>query len=332
MRRIAAIAASERRAVFHNTAMKLGLSDAIVEKDFWVCWTLDHLFHESPWKDQMAFKGGTSLSKCYGLIKRFSEDIDLILDWRTLGYSLNEPWEKRSNTKQDEYCMEMNNRTAVFLAGQFVPRLMESFQRELGEPFSLRIDAYDPQTVCFDYPKCFQTDYVLNVIRLEIGPLAAWTPAKQHTLAPYAADEYGHLFHKPSTCVLTVAAERTFWEKVTILHKEAFRVNENMPPRYSRHYYDLYCMDQANVKQSAYADLALLERVVAFKKRFYRSNAARYDLACPGSMRLMPPQALMEKLESDYIQMGSMIFGDKPSFAELMQAMQRMEDEINHLS
>lgn len=79
------------RILFRNTAQKTGLHEAIVEKDFWVCLTLDYLFHYCPWKEAFTFKGGTSLSKCYGLIKRFSEDIDLILDWRVLGYGLNEP-------------------------------------------------------------------------------------------------------------------------------------------------------------------------------------------------------------------------------------------------
>lgn len=100
MRKIALIPKKDREALFRNTAVKMGMSEAIVEKDFWVCYMLDYLFYRSPWKDNLAFKGGTSLSKAYNLIERFSEDIDLILDWRVLGYGINEPWENRSNTKQ----------------------------------------------------------------------------------------------------------------------------------------------------------------------------------------------------------------------------------------
>lgn len=101
MRNIARLSDNDRRELFRNTADKMGLNDAIVEKDFWVCFTLDYLFHRSPWKESITFKGGTSLSKAFHLISRFSEDIDLILDWRVLGYGKDEPWEKRSNTKQD---------------------------------------------------------------------------------------------------------------------------------------------------------------------------------------------------------------------------------------
>lgn len=91
MRKIACLSDDDRRELFRNTADKMGLNDAIVEKDFWVCFTLDYLFHRCPWKDSITFKGGTSLSKAFNLISRFSEDIDLILDWRVLGYGILEP-------------------------------------------------------------------------------------------------------------------------------------------------------------------------------------------------------------------------------------------------
>ena len=95
MREIARIKESDRRDLFINTAAKKGLTEAIIEKDYWVCFMLDYLFHRSKWKNSIAFKGGTSLSKSYDLIKRFSEDIDLILDWRVIGYTKDEPWEAR---------------------------------------------------------------------------------------------------------------------------------------------------------------------------------------------------------------------------------------------
>ena len=93
MDRIARASTDERRLVFEAAAQRMALAPAVVEKDFWVCYTLDHLFHRSGFAESMVFKGGTSLSKAFGLIERFSEDIDLILDWRLLGYGENEPWE-----------------------------------------------------------------------------------------------------------------------------------------------------------------------------------------------------------------------------------------------
>ncbi len=103
MREAAKLSDGTRQELFRNTADRMGLPDAIVEKDFWVCFTLDYLFHRSQWKDVVSFKGGTSLSKAYHLINRFSEDIDIILDWRVLGYERDEPRQQRSKTKQDAF-------------------------------------------------------------------------------------------------------------------------------------------------------------------------------------------------------------------------------------
>ena len=133
MRKIAKIAESVRKSIFHNTAAKMGMTDAIIEKDFWVCYMLDYLFHRCAWKDRFAFKGGTSLSKAYGLIERSSEDIDLILDWRVLGYAIDEPWEVRSNTKQDLFNKEANARAEKFLHDEFLTSLSVDLSRELGE-------------------------------------------------------------------------------------------------------------------------------------------------------------------------------------------------------
>ncbi len=114
MRKVARRKASDRIELFRNTAEKMRLNDAIVEKDFWVCFMLDYLFQQSPWKDSISFKGGTSLSKAYHLIHRFSEDIDLILDWRVLGYRVDEPWENRSITKQNQFNQEANAKVTEF--------------------------------------------------------------------------------------------------------------------------------------------------------------------------------------------------------------------------
>lgn len=330
MRKIAKLGENDRKALFHNTAAKMGMTDAIIEKDFWVCYMLDYLFHRSQWKENIAFKGGTSLSKAYGLIERFSEDIDLILDWRVLGYGIDEPWENRSNTKQDIFNKEANARAEVFLRDTFLPAIIADLTDELGENVKCYIDAADPQTVKIAYPNSFSDTSILQEIRLEIGALAAWTPVKNATITSYAAEQYERLFEEPATEVLTVLPERTFWEKVTILHREAFRPeNRPFPARYSRHYYDLYKMMQTPVKDNALADNDLLERVVKFKDKFYRCPWARYDLAKRGTMKLLPPTYNIGKLHSDYEHMQNMIFGNKPNFDEMMNAMSDLEKTIN---
>ena len=331
MKNIARLPKEERLILFRNTAANCGLSEGIVEKDFWVCWTLDYLFHQSPWTKHLAFKGGTSLSKSFDLIHRFSEDIDLILDWRLLESAQKDPWAQRSKNQQDKLNKALNAETEVFLREQFVPRLQEDFAQLLVDEFQIEVDEHETQTVNFTYPKLFGEDSILPMVRLEIGALAAWTPTTQSEIISYAAQQYGRIFQNPSTSVLTVMPERTFWEKVTILHKEAFRTNGNFPARYSRHYYDLFCMDASPVKAAAFRNLDLLARVVTFKDRFYPAGNAHYDLAKPGTMRLLPPEDCLPVLRDDYAHMRNMLFGVIPSFEEIMACIARLEKEINNL-
>ena len=332
MRSVALRSNDERRTLFRNTADKLGLPDEIVEKDFWVCLTLDYLFTDSPWKDNITFKGGTSLSKAYNLINRFSEDIDLILDWRLLGYTLNEPWEARSNTKQDLFNKEANVRAEEYIGNTMCPKIKTDLSNILQCEADVYVDSDNRQTVIFAYPNLFENTSTLKVIRLEIGALAAWTPARRIDISSFAADCYSDVFDKTSTSVLTVLPERTFWEKATILHHEANRPDHlNMPARYSRHYYDLFRMADSEVKDAAFAKIDLLNKVVEFKKKFYPRRWANYDEAKPGSLRLVPPAFRMAALEEDYQNMRYMLYGDIPSLEQIMERLASLENEINSL-
>lgn len=334
MRSIARESADNLKALFGNASVKSGLSPAIVEKDFWVCLTLDWLFGDSPWRKQLAFKGGTSLSKAFGLIKRFSEDIDLILDWRLIGYGINEPWMDRSNTQQDKFNEQANLKNAEFLKSVFVPELKRGLGEIMGMEPDVRMDGKDPNTVVFAYPCAFMDSAILREIRIESGSLAAWTPAKGQTISPYVASYYPSLFKRAETTVYTVDAERTFWEKVTILHREAMRTERQgpMPPRYSRHYYDLWCMCSSDIKASALAQIDLLDAVVKFKRKFYRCSWAKYELATASSIRLLPPNGAIPALEQDYSHMKNMIFGPKPPFAEILDVLSNLEEEIHALA
>ena len=135
---------NDRRILFTNTGDKTGLHPAIVEKDFWVCYALDYLFHRSEWKDALVFKGGTSLSKAFHVIKRFSEDIDLILDWRLIKYGIDEPWEERSHNQQDKFNKRMIKSTAEYLQSVFVPAVTEGIRKEIGEDILVEMDPDDP--------------------------------------------------------------------------------------------------------------------------------------------------------------------------------------------
>lgn len=322
----------EKRILFRNTAQKMDINEAIVEKDYWVCLILDYLFHHCTYANVLTFKGGTSLSKCYGLIKRFSEDVDLILDWRALGYHFEEPWEQRSNTKQDALNKEANQRAETFLKETLLPVIKEDISNVLGKDADLYIMEDDSQTICFRYPRLFQAESILQVIRLEIGALAAWTPSVEKKVTPYVAEYYPKAFEQIDTKILTAAAERTFWEKVTILHHEANRPeNIEMPSRYSRHYYDLYSIAHSEYKNMAYENLELLQKVVDFKMKFYPRRWAKYEEAKPGTLKLVPPKYRLEVLKKDYAQMAEMMFGLYPSFEELVEYIMVLEQEMNRL-
>jgi Nucleotidyl transferase AbiEii toxin, Type IV TA system len=318
----------ERREVFRATAQALHVHEAIIKKDFWVCWVLDYLFKSSQWKDRLAFKGGTSLSKAYHVIERFSEDIDFILDWRLLGYSADEPWQERSATKQSAFNIEANEQCAAFLTREFVPALSRSLNELAATEIGVESKGQD---VLVQYPASFSLSAILPHIKLEIGPLAAWIPIEKKKVSPYVAEKFPHLFAQSFTSVSTVAAERTFWEKATILHQEAHRPpNSRLPLRYSRHYYDLYQLSCSPIRDKALARFDLLQHAVDFKIKFYRSAWAKYEEAKPGSLRLSPSAERVAELRKDYQNMQPMLFGSIPVFEDILAGLAALEKLINN--
>jgi hypothetical protein len=330
MDKIAAGSASDRRDLFRESASRLGMNPAIVEKDFWVCWILKLLFAEPALKNQMVFKGGTSLSKVFGLIDRFSEDIDLVLDWRLLGYDqagANDPFKAMSSkSKQSRYNLEMNAEAVAYIRDTLLSQLNQLFAPISGVVAT--IDEVDPHTVNVFYPAAFAAEYIRPAVRLEIGPLASWVPSSPHAIKAYAAQAFPEAFSNPVFEVIAIDAERTFWEKATILHQEAHRPG-TIPARYSRHYYDLYKLSESPIRGSALSNLALLKAVVEFKERFYYSSWARYDLALPGTFRLNPPESHIPALERDYRAMRDMFFLAPPSFEAILAGLAELEQEIN---
>lgn len=168
------------------------------------------------------------------------------------------------------------------------------------------------------------------MVKLEIGPLAAWTPSQPATITSYLAELHPQLFASPSTVVATAAPERTFWEKATILHQEANRPEgKAMPKRYARHYYDMYKLGHSDVAEKAIAQPELLAKVVAFKEKFYRTPWSKLPDAKPGTLKLSPQPERLAELEADYKSMRPMIFGDVPAFGEINTFMGELEARIN---
>jgi len=196
---------------------------------------------------------------------------------------------------------------------------------------SATIDEAAPHVVNIRYPAAFSEAYIRPEVRLEIGPLASWVPSARHSIKPYAHNVLPDVFENPACEVVAIAAERTFWEKATILHQEAHR-RSLIPPRYSRHYYDLHKLAGSPLRDVAFAQASLLKDVVEFKKRFYPCGWARYDLAIPGTIKLLPTrQEQLRNLERDYQKMQVMLFGERPEFDAILENLRRLESHINTL-
>ncbi len=324
MDRIASASRKERNAIFLETSKIKKISAAMVEKDFWVTWTLGKIFEDEFLKKSLCFKGGTSLSKVFHLIERFSEDIDLILDWRRI---TSEDVFKESNTKQALFNEQLGKQSHKFIATELKSRI----QKKVSPICEVSVDADDENCLNVIYPKSIGDDYIKPYIKLEIGPLAAWDPNDIFPIASYVAEANKELGLK-DVFVPAIKAERTFWEKATILHREHFRPETtNTPIRYSRHYYDLYKMASSPVKNSAFSRLDLLRTVVHFKDVFYHCKWAKYELATQGNFKLIPSDSNLAILKNDYKSMRSMIFGDYPSWDCIIDSLGTLETEINKL-
>lgn len=314
------------------TAARKGLTESLVEKDFWVCLILDVIFSTESLKNKLIFKGGTSLSKVYGLINRFSEDIDLILDWQLLGITDVEAFADRSNTKQDQYNKKIDSDGVDYIKNVIVPSLTVAFSLLGLNSLEIDIDPKDGHNVYVNYPRLFSDDYLLPHILLEIGPRASKIPSENAVIKSFVEKEYEQHVSHDDIIVKCIKAKRTFWEKITILHFVSFLPETKVvPSRYSRHFYDTYQMIVNSVADESLQDIQLLGDVVAFKKRFYRDNKARYDLAVPGTIKLIPSPNHIEQLRDDYFKMQNMIFGASPSFEEIMNLLEKFEYRVNHL-
>jgi len=329
MNNVAKLSVDERNELFKETASLMNTTNAIVEKDFWVVWTLNKLFSDDRLNKILMFKGGTSLSKVFNLIGRFSEDIDLILDWREVT-NFNPLDAQASKNKQVKFNEQINENAKVYIKDKLLPIISEILSSQCTCEFD--IDKKGNYFVNINYPSAFTDSALRPKILLEIGPLASWLPSASFEIESFVATEFPQLFKETKCTVNAIVAKRTFWEKATILHQEANRIKEKrIPIRHSRHYYDLAQMVQSDVKDEALRDLRLLEDVVVFKQKFYMSAWAKYEDAKIGTFKILPPESRYKELKDDYTSMRSMIFDKYLEFDEIISILKDLENEINLL-
>lgn len=344
MDKVALLPAADRAALFGETGAGRGVADTIIEKDFWVCWSLRRLFGlPKGTTASLVFKGGTSLSKAFGAIRRFSEDIDLSFDRAELGYTGDRDPEKEGISKKQAARLidDLVGDVERHIAEKLFPALRAAIVEQLGEPangeWTLEIDAGDAQTVNFHYPTALPVAdyegmaYITPRVKFELGARGDPWPTEERVIRPYAADDYPDFFEHPDTSVSVLSARRTFWEKSTALHAEAHRPADSPTPQYfSRHYYDLAMLLDTAEGQAAASDFDLLAQVAKHKATFFRSGWASYDTAQAGTLRLMPDEARVKDLRGDYRAMAPMMFDETPpSFDDILAKIAVLQETIN---
>jgi hypothetical protein len=214
----------ERRLFFEVAAAELEMPFEIVEKDFWVVWTLGKLFSVPDLKNHLTFKGGTSLSKVFGIIDRFSEDIDLSIEKNFLGSE--DPEKATSGKKRRAILDKLSQACSSYVQNELYQALESSIAESLGRPrtWQLSIDDDDPdkQTLQFQYPTTTQNGgYIRPSVKIELGARSEHWPVSDHKIQSYIKDALNEKISEPEVVVKALNAERTFWEKATILHQYA---------------------------------------------------------------------------------------------------------------
>lgn len=338
MKAILALSPQDRRLACLQVEDRMRLQAASVEKDFWVCWTLRELTMLPGIGEHLTFKGGTSLSKGWGLIERFSEDIDIVVDREMLGYGGDaSPELAPSRNQRRKRLDELVGRCRGWVQGKLMPTLGERIAAVLGiDDWKLGVDpdVADGQCLLFQYPGAFppeEAGYVRPVVKIELGARSDDWPDEIREIRPYLSEHVPALAVDAAFGMATLLAERTFWEKAMLLHEETFRPEDKpRQGRMARHYYDLWCLITRGVGERAAENVELFDRVREHREVFFRQNWVDYDTLRPGMLRLLPADAQRDEWRRDYERMqGPMFFGDVPTFDELLRVVGTFEQRFN---
>lgn len=323
----------ERRLYIEQAAVRRSLSPVILEKDFWVCWLLGILF-ESEFAGSLVFKGGTSLTKVFGVMDRFSEDIDLSLS----PTFLNLPEAGTSRNQANKWMTRAEAACGVAVQNQIAPALEATVATILGKHDRAWFEFLtDPGThspvLLFRYPSTQPAgfEYLKRAVKLEFGSLTDQQPVGRHPVRPWVAEVLPVAFPDWKCEVVALELERSFWEKATILHTEYHRpADKPTPDRFSRHYADTAALAKHPTASKAVDDHALRSRVLQWKSQFFGSSWANYDQAKSGAFRLVPPADRQAALRRDYQAMRDMYLTEPASFDNILAALAELEKRINN--
>lgn len=322
------LSANDQRDILTAAESLKGISAKMLEKDIWICWILEKLFLNF---DGMVFKGGTSLSKGYDVIQRFSEDIDITIDPSVFGEKINV--DEITNTQAKKARERLRESLLSYLCDEIKPSLTNLISAESGVMnYEVRLNE-EKETIEIFYqsvlPGTVTSGYLLDHVLLEFGSRNSIEPNKDQELTCIIEDITDNVA-LPRARVKMLSIARTFWEKAALIHVECNRARliEN-PSRMSRHWYDLVKIMDSRYYNECINDECVFDSVIKYKEKFYRSP--HYAACRIGDLRLVPDNKSCEGLKDDYNKMidAGMIYRDTLSYNELIEKIQQLEKELN---
>lgn len=315
------IEAEEKAAIFNAIATELGMTPFAVEKDWWVSRTLNIIF-QMDIAAHLVFKGGTSLSKAWKLINRFSEDIDLAID--------KEFFESYKGDLTRTQIGRLRKEAGIYTTETFFSDLQEAFSASGFQELDFKVidseeSDQDPRIIEIHYPNIIPkpSEYVLPRVQIEISCRSLREPFTVRQFGALVDEYYADMDFAESVFeVPTVNPERTFLEKLFLLHEEFHRPAEKMRvDRLSRHLYDIYHLTKAGIATTAISNKDLYETIVAHRYKFSRIGDVNYNLHHPHSLNPIPIDEKIAEWKVDYTKMmEEMIYEEnKPSFNDLIQ-------------
>ena len=333
-----ALTPEQRKRVIISVATRSGLPEKAVEKDWWVTMTLKALF-TGPSGERLLFKGGTSLSKSWKLIQRFSEDIDIALNRESLGFSDGPiSGAQIENAQIEKLRKAACDFTKTTLKDQLFARLIEM---GIPEP-SFRIfdeegtQNADPQKLIVIYASLFDPNpYVIDQVIVEVSARSLREPFTLRRIDSFI-DEYslGTNFAQEPFDVPTVNPERTILEKAFLLHEEFCKPLEKIKhERKSRHFHDLHETMDTEYGERAMTDTELYKNIVTHRSAYNKIPGIDYNTLLPQAIDFIPPKDTWKQWEEDYESMRQhMIIGESPSFAILMERMEELRGRFRKIS
>ena len=324
---------NEKRDAFEATAQRMGISGVAAEKDFWVCRTIDALFNgvDETKCPKMFFKGGTSLSKGYGLIKRSSEDIDIVFSRPGLNASHDPMTQDLSSSAVKEAREDILKRTKELVHGPLLQQLKPLLATCTVEP----LDA-SSTSIGVTYKSVYPADeYLKPYVEIQCGARSDPEPVEVIPIEAYVQADLPEGWNLRAPNVSVIKAERTFLEKLFAIHSEAIRFEDKNTladrNRLSRHHYDIAMLHDQGVGARALADEALLQSVTSNQRLMWAKPLAVMDSAKAGSFKILPPDAMRTPLRRDYEEMQRMMFGkpEPPDFDWIMGELGKLDSAVN---